>query len=79
MATLIEARPTTSTTLPSAQTGWAQREGLPLPLGVTWIPEERAYNFAIYSKHVDGVTLLANCHSVLSEPGSPRPPGSTRP
>jgi len=38
---------------------WAQQEGLPLPLGVTWLPDERAYNFAIYSKHADRVTLLA--------------------
>ena len=37
---------------------WASREGAPLPLGVTWVPEERAYNFALYSKHAERVTLL---------------------
>ena len=42
---------------------WASEEGSPVPLGVTWIPEERAYNFALYSKHADRVTLL------LYEPG----------
>lgn len=37
---------------------WASVEGAPLPLGATWIPEERAYNFALYSKHATRVTLL---------------------
>lgn len=38
---------------------WSQREGLPLPLGVTWMPEEHAYNVALYSKHAERVTFLA--------------------
>ena len=38
---------------------WASVEGAPRPLGVTWVPEERAYNFALYSKHATSVTLLA--------------------
>ena len=38
--------------------GWATVEGSPFPLGVTWIAEEQAYNFALYSKHADRVTLL---------------------
>ncbi|MBI4443326.1 MAG: glycogen-debranching protein [Acidobacteria bacterium] len=37
---------------------WASRDGAPSPLGVTWIPSERAYNFALYSKYADKVTLL---------------------
>lgn len=37
---------------------WAQSEGSPFPLGVTWIAEEQAYNFALYSKHAERVTLL---------------------
>jgi len=37
---------------------WASSEGLPFPLGVSWIEEERAYNFALYSKHAETVTLL---------------------
>lgn len=37
---------------------WHSREGLPSPLGVTWIPEDQAYNFALYSKHAAAVTLL---------------------
>ena len=38
--------------------GWATVEGSPFPLGVTWIAEEQAYNFALYSKHAERVTLL---------------------
>ncbi|MBV8779833.1 MAG: glycogen-debranching protein [Phycisphaerae bacterium] len=37
---------------------WTTIEGSPSPLGVTWIPEEQAYNFALYSKHATAVTLL---------------------
>ena len=29
-----------------------------MPLGVTYIPEEKAYNFALYSKNALEVTLL---------------------
>ena len=41
-----------------APSRWTAREGSPLPLGVTWIAEERAYNFALYAKHAERVTLL---------------------
>ena len=37
---------------------WASVEGSSFPLGMTWIAEEQAYNFALYSKHADRVTLL---------------------
>jgi glycogen operon protein len=37
---------------------WASVEGLPIPLGATWIAEEEAWNFAVYSEHAHGVTLL---------------------
>ena len=33
-------------------------EGASLPQGVSWIEEERAFNFALYSKHAENVTLL---------------------
>jgi isoamylase len=38
--------------------GWTGVEGSSLPLGVTWLETERAYNFALYSKHAEQVTLL---------------------
>ena len=37
---------------------WASTEGTPSLLGVTWVEEDHAYNFALYSKHAWGVTLL---------------------
>jgi glycogen operon protein len=39
-------------------TSWATIEGAPFPLGVTWCKAEQAYNFALYSKHAESVTLL---------------------
>jgi isoamylase len=37
---------------------WEAAEGAPLPLGVTHLPLEGAYNFALYTRHATGVTLL---------------------
>ena len=39
-------------------TNWETEEGAPNPLGVSWIEHEQAYNFALYSKHADDVSLL---------------------
>ena len=46
-------------TLPETTSSrWETTEGLPFPLGPTRIDVERAYNFALYSKHAHSVTLL---------------------
>jgi len=51
-------------TLPETTSSrWAATEGLPFPLGSTRLDdptriEEDAYNFALYSKHAESVTLL---------------------
>ncbi len=37
---------------------WARDEGTPYPLGTTWIASQRAFNFALYSKHATSVRLL---------------------
>jgi hypothetical protein len=37
---------------------WAQAEGSPLPLGVTWIEEEQAFNFALHAEDAESVTLM---------------------
>ena len=37
---------------------WETKEGSANLLGATWIAEEEAYNFAIYSKYASSVTLL---------------------
>jgi len=47
---------------------WAQAEGSPLPLGVTWMEEEQAFNFAVYAEHAESVTLLLYSPSGLVSP-----------
>jgi len=37
---------------------WEKEDGVPWPLGVTWVESQKAYNFALYSRHATGVTLL---------------------
>src|SRR6202166_3510880 len=46
------------TVAPTKRATWEQAEGTPLPLGVTWIEPERAFNFAVHSEHAESVTLL---------------------
>ena len=53
---------------------WAATEGLPFPLGPTKIEdptrieEEDAYNFALYSKHAESVTLLLYTERDIVDP-----------
>ncbi|MGH9777423.1 MAG: glycogen debranching protein, partial [Candidatus Acidiferrales bacterium] len=37
---------------------WETVEGSPSPLGATWVESHQAHNFALYSRHATGVTLL---------------------
>ena len=37
---------------------WDRKEGTPGPMGVTWVPSLKAWNFALYSRRATGVTLL---------------------
>ncbi len=37
---------------------WADTEGTALPLGASWCADAEAWNFALYSKHAEAVTLL---------------------
>jgi glycogen operon protein len=37
---------------------WTATEGSPFPPGATWVEEAQAWNFALYSKHAESVTLL---------------------
>jgi isoamylase len=52
----------------TARPRWAATEGLPFPLGPTRIEEEDAYNFALYSKHAESVTLLLYTESDIVNP-----------
>jgi isoamylase len=47
---------------------WTSQEGTPSPLGVTWVEAEQAFNFALYSKHATGVTLLLYAASDVVTP-----------
>lgn len=37
---------------------WASQEGSPFPLGVSFVEDDDAFNFAIYSKHASRLTLV---------------------
>ena len=37
---------------------WKEQEGCPWPLGATWMPDESAYNFAVFASHATSVRLL---------------------
>src|SRR5262245_51609345 len=47
---------------------WEQAEGSSLPLGVTWIEEEQAFNFAVHAEHAESVTLLLYTAADLVNP-----------
>jgi glycogen operon protein len=49
-------------------TTWAALEGSPAPLGVSYVPAEQAYNFALYSKHATAVTLLLYSEQDVTTP-----------
>jgi isoamylase len=43
---------------PRKRISWSSTEGAPTPLGVTWVEDEQAFNFAVFSEHAESVTLL---------------------
>lgn len=47
---------------------WSSTEGTVLPLGVSWMDDERAYNFSLYSRHAERVTLLLFGEGDLARP-----------
>ena len=47
---------------------WSAAEGSPVPLGATWIESAQAWNFALYSKHAESVTLLLYAEADLVTP-----------
>jgi isoamylase len=53
---------------PSKRLTWEQAEGSPLPLGVTWIEEEQAFNFAVHAEYAESVTLLLYAATDLVNP-----------
>lgn len=49
-------------------TDWTEIEGSPFPLGATWVEEVQAWNFSLYSKDAEEVTLLLYAESDLVNP-----------
>jgi len=47
---------------------WEKSEGSPVHMGSTWVPSENAFNFALYSKHAEQVSLLFFLEDNLTEP-----------
>ncbi len=47
---------------------WEDRDGSTTPLGVSWIPSSQSYNFALYSRFADAVTLLLYDREDLAHP-----------
>src|SRR5215467_12783359 len=60
--------PTMPTITSMRRPTWEQAEGSPLPLGVTWIEEEQAFNLAVPAEHAESVTLLLFSAADLVEP-----------
>ena len=58
----------TTASYPPKHPTWEQVEGSPLPLGVTWIEEEQAFNFAVHAEHAESVTLLLYAATDLVNP-----------
>jgi len=52
----------------NTHTHWPSIEGSPIPLGVTYIANEQAYNFALYSKTASEVTLFLFAKDDVSRP-----------
>ncbi len=44
---------------------WERAEGSPSPLGATWVESEQAWNFALFSRHATGATLLLYDNDVV--------------
>ncbi|MGA7893235.1 MAG: hypothetical protein WCA49_08430, partial [Candidatus Sulfotelmatobacter sp.] len=53
---------------PQKRRTWAHTEGLPLPLGVTWIEEDQAFNFAVCAEHAESVNLFLYSPADLTKP-----------
>ncbi len=47
---------------------WERDDGCVAPLGATWVETEQAWNFALYSRHATGVTLLLYSEKDFVEP-----------
>jgi isoamylase len=63
-----ERRTKPAARVPRKRLAWEQGEGAPLPLGVTWIEQEQAFNFAVHAEPAESVTLLFYASGDLVNP-----------
>src|SRR5690349_19770498 len=68
MSQLLTATPPMGATRSRSRPRWEEVEGSPLPMGATWLEDEQAWNFALYSKHAEHVTLLLYAADDLLHP-----------
>jgi glycogen operon protein len=47
---------------------WERAEGAATPFGATWVESEQAWNFALFSRHASGLTLLLYNEGALAKP-----------
>ncbi len=47
---------------------WKKVEGAPWPLGATWVEAQEAYNFALYSRFAEEITLLLYTEADTARP-----------
>ena len=64
---LLEA-PSLPAVGPRPRPRWAETEGLPLPLGATWIEDEQAFNFAVFAEDAATVKLVLYSPQDLANP-----------
>lgn len=66
----MQTKPTLEPRTLSLTNPWFASEGSSFPLGVTWIESEQAWNFAAYSRHATGITLLLFTERDLVNPAA---------
>src|SRR5689334_12582353 len=68
---VIDAASTEATAMVRSEgraTDWVASEGAAFPLGATWVEKDQAWNFALYSKDAEEVTLLLYTESDFVNP-----------
>ncbi len=66
--TSTDAAPAGADQVVQERRAWERSEGAPLPLGVTWLEQEQAFNFALHAEHAESVTLLLYASTDLANP-----------
>jgi isoamylase len=65
---LTRGRPSPEQKTGETMSDWITAEGTPFPLGISWVESARAWNFSLYSKHAQSVTLLLYTDADLVTP-----------